>query len=74
MFCVVSESSFTGIQRQFSIKYLSEKQKLPGILAIKGVGRPARLLPHAKMLLTCIPIELFLSAGQIMLWKVPHLY
>ena len=28
--------------------------------AIKGVGRPARLFPHAKMLL--IPISLFLSA------------
>ena len=30
-------------------------------LAIKGGGRPTRLLPHAKMLL--IPINLFLSAG-----------
>ena len=29
--------------------------------AIKGGGRPTRLLPHAKMLL--IPIKLFLSAG-----------
>ena len=28
---------------------------------IKGVGRPTRLLPHAKMLL--IPIKLFFSAG-----------
>ena len=31
------------------------------ILAIKGGGRPTRLLPHAKMPL--IPIKLFLSAG-----------
>ena len=30
-------------------------------LAIKGGGRPTRLLPHAKMLL--IPMKLFLSAG-----------
>ena len=30
-------------------------------MAIKGGGRPTRLLPHAKMLL--IPIKLFLSAG-----------
>ena len=30
-------------------------------LAIKGGGRPTRLLPHAKMLL--VPIKLFLSAG-----------
>ena len=39
---------------------------------IKGGGRPTRLLPHAKILL--IPIESFLSAGQIVLWKVLHLY
>ena len=31
------------------------------IIAIKGGGRPTRLLPHVKMLL--IPIKLFLSAG-----------
>ena len=31
------------------------------IVAIKGGGRPTRLLPHAKMLL--ILIKLFLSAG-----------
>ena len=31
------------------------------VLAIKGLGRPTRLLPHAKMLL--IPIKMFLSAG-----------
>ena len=31
------------------------------IKAIKGGGRPTRLLPHAKMLL--IPMKLFLSAG-----------
>ena len=30
-------------------------------VAIKGGGRPTRLLPHAKMLL--IPMKLFLSAG-----------
>ena len=30
-------------------------------VAIKGGGRPTRLLPHAKMLLT--PMKLFLSAG-----------
>ena len=30
-------------------------------IAIKGGGRPTRLLPHAKMLL--IPIKFFLSAG-----------
>ena len=38
----------------------------------KRGGRPTRLLPHAKILL--MPIELFLSARQIMLWKVLHLY
>ena len=31
------------------------------LIAIKGGGRPTRLLPHAKMLL--IPIRLFLPAG-----------
>ena len=31
------------------------------LLAIKGVGRPTRLLPHAKMLL--IPMKFFFSAG-----------
>ena len=31
------------------------------LVAIKGGGRPTRLLPHAKVLL--IPIKLFLSAG-----------
>ena len=41
-------------------------------ITIKEGGRPTRLLPHAKILL--IPIELFLSAGQIMLWNVLHLY
>ena len=30
-------------------------------IAIKGGGRPTRLLPHAKMLL--IPTKLFLAAG-----------
>ena len=30
-------------------------------MAIKGSGRPTRLLPHAKMLL--LPISLFSSAG-----------
>ena len=33
----------------------------PVKIAIKGGGRPTRLLPHVKMLL--IPIKLFLSAG-----------
>ena len=32
-----------------------------GPLAIKGGGRPTRVLPHAKMLL--IPMKLFLFAG-----------
>ena len=32
-----------------------------GFVAIKGGGRPTRLLPHVKMLL--IPIKLFFSAG-----------
>ena len=31
------------------------------LLAIKGGGRPTRLLPHAKMLLT--PIKFFFSTG-----------
>ena len=31
------------------------------LLAIKGGGRPTRLLPHAKMLL--IPLKFFFSAG-----------
>ena len=42
------------------------------LLAVKGGGRPTRLLPHAKMLL--IPIKFFFSAGSIMLWKVLHFH
>ena len=33
------------------------------LLAIKGGGRPTRLLPHSKMLL--IPLQFFLSAGRL---------
>ena len=54
-------------RRENTRVYFSDKPALPivikfkQVLAIKGGGRPTRLLPHGKMLL--IPIKLFLSAG-----------
>ena len=54
-------SSHQPSKRSVYIKGYATRKIRCGRAAIKGGGRPTRLLPHAKMLL--IPIKLFLSAG-----------
>ena len=54
-------SSHQPSKRSVYIKGYATRKIRCGRAAIKGGGRPTRLLPHAKMLL--IPIKFFFSAG-----------
>ena len=55
-----------------SIKEYARRKIRCGRAAIKGGGRPTRLLPQAKMLL--VPISFFSSDRSIMLRKVLYFY
>ena len=60
--CNVELSTLSLVLISAFVDFHKVKRGLPvNKSAIKGGGRPTRLLPHAKMLL--IPIKLFLSAG-----------
>ena len=70
---LINPKPFTSRYVEHGIKYepiaiqeyekvmFTRKTPVKVFIAIKGGGRPTRLLPHAKMLL--IPMKLFLSAG-----------
>ena len=69
-FCRAMRSTFTVFASavKASIKGYATRKLRCGSPAIKGVGRPTRLLPYAKMLL--VSISFFPLLGRLMLLKV----
>ena len=65
MFCKAMRSTFTVFVSaiEASVKGYATRKLRCGWAAIKGVGRPTRFLPHAKMQL--VPIRFFPFLGRL---------